>query len=154
MQKPIRIMPHHFVDIVRAHFSTGQIPLPGELGHDVHRVVTRLLKDRDAVLEIALGSDDICMPCAYFAGGRCNNIIDTSVRKGAPPLMSNYNMLIDRRWCRRLDLSEGDQLTARQFCQRLQEHVDDIVSIYAETPAATRAQWAKRLQKGITAYLA
>ncbi|HUW82749.1 MAG TPA: hypothetical protein VMZ31_08140 [Phycisphaerae bacterium] len=154
MQEPIRIMPHHFVDIVRAHFSTGQVPSSGKLGHDVDRVVARLLDDRDAVLEIALGSDDICTPCAYFAGGRCNNTIDTSVRKGAPPLMSNYNLLIDERWCRRLDLSEGDQLTARQFCRRLQDHVGDIGSIYTETPAATRTQWAEGLEKGIAAYLA
>ena len=154
MQEPIRIMPHHFVDIVRVHFSMGQAPLPGKLGHDVHRVVARLLDDRDAMLEIALGSDDICTPCAYFVGGQCNNTIDTSVRKGAPPLMSNYNLLIDQRWCRRLDLSEGDHLTARQFCQRLQDHVGDIASIYAETPDATRTQWTERLQKGIAAYLA
>jgi len=154
MQETIRIMPHHFVDIVRAHFPAKRVPPPGELGHDVHRVVARLLDNRDAVLEIALGSDDICTPCAYFVGGRCDNVIDTSFRKGAPPLMSNYNLLIDQRWCRRLGLSEGDQLTARQFCQRLQDHVGAIASIYPETPATTRAQWAESLQEGIAAYLA
>jgi hypothetical protein len=154
MHKPIRIMPHHFVDIVRAHFPTGQAPPPSELGHDVHRVVARLLDDRGAVLEIAIGSDDICIPCAHFVDGRCDTMIDTSFRKGAPPSMHDYNLLIDHRWCRRLSLSEGDRLTARQFCERLQDDGGNMASIYPETPAATTAQWVERIRAGIAAYLA
>jgi len=154
MQTPIRIMPHHFVDIVRAHFPTAQTPPPSPLGHDVHRVAEKLLHDKNTLLQVAIGSDEICIPCTHFVGGRCDSTIDTTFRKGAPPSMHDYNLLIDHRWCRRLNLSEGDRLTGRQFCERLQDDGGNMASIYPETPAATRTQWVEQIRAGIAAYLA
>ncbi len=149
----IRIKPHHFIDIITC---LGDPPVhfePHPYGHDVHGVAQRILADQDVLLCMELGADDICLPCVHNQSGRCDDVIDISFRPAAPAAKETYNQLIDRRWCARLKIGPGDQLTARQFVQRLAELQGGIEEIYCETPTArTRERWAK-LRRGVAVFL-
>lgn len=154
MNEPIRIKPHHFIDIVTS-FGAGQVTFrPHPYGHAVHSVSERVLADRDAVLEMDLGADDICKPCKHNVGGLCNDTIDTSFRPTAPSSKREYNLLIDERWCARLGVAQGDRLTAWEFCRRLQGCIEDIRDIYRETPPERTAERLGKLKEGIRKFLA
>jgi hypothetical protein len=154
MSSPIRIKPHHFVDILCA-LGRGQTTFePHPYGHDLHTVAARLLQDPLAPLEIELGADDVCRPCRHNVDGQCNDTIDTSFRPDAPSSKQAYNLLIDRRWCQRLGLAQGDKLTALELCQRLGQHAGDITPIYCETPPDRTAKRADDLRAGIAKFLA
>ena len=119
MGEVIHIKPHHFIDIITA-LGRGQTTFEAHpYGHDVHRVAAHLLHQRDALLEIDLGADDICRPCKHQVDGRCDDAIDTSFRPEAPSSKHEYNLRIDERWCSRLGLKQGDRLDAREFCGAL-----------------------------------
>ncbi len=146
----IRIKPHHFLDIV-ADLGRGQRGWqPHPYGHAVHTVALAILADPDVMLEMALGADDICSPCKHNVGGLCDDTIDTSFRPAAPSSKREWNLLIDRRWCARLGLAEGDRLTARQFCQRLRDRMADIADIYREVPPERTATRARDIAAGIS----
>jgi len=145
----IRIKPHHFIDIV-ADIGRGQTAWqPHPYGHAVHTVAAAILAAPDMMLEMELGADDICAPCIHNLGGLCDDVIDTSFRPAAPKSKREWNLLIDRRWCERLGLAEGDRLTARQFAQRLRDRLGDITDIYREVPPDRTAARARSLVEGI-----
>ena len=148
----IRIKPHQFVDIIRS-YGRGDKFEPHPYGHAVHTVAERILSQRGIMLVMELGADDICGPCIHNAGGVCDDVIDTSYRPKAPPRKQDWNLLIDRRWCKRLALSPGDRLTARQFCERIRDHAGDITDIYREIPAGMTAERAKALREGVRRFL-
>ena len=152
-QPVIRIKPHHFIDIVTA-FGRGQTAFePHPYGHAVHSVAEHVLRDHDVVLEMELGADDICEPCVHNADGLCADSIDTSFRPDAPTSKREYNLLIDQRWCERLDLAQGDHLTARDFCRRLRDRIGDLTAIYRENPPERVAARARDLAAGIALFL-
>jgi hypothetical protein len=149
----IRIKPHHFIDIVTA-LGRGQRQFPPHpYGHAVHSVAERLLDDRDAMLEMELGADDICRPCMHNVDGRCNDTIDTSFRPEAPASKREFNLLIDRRWGERLGLAQGDRLTAREFCHRLQGKADDLTDIYRENEKPHTLARQNALAAGVAVFL-
>ena len=149
MSEIIRIKPHHFIDILTS-FGEGQRRFePHPYGHAVHTVSERILADPDVLLEMELGADDICRPCSHNVGGLCDDVIDTSYRPAAPRSKRESNILLDRRWCVRLGLAQGDQLTARQFARRTRDLAGDITDIYLEIPRARTAVRAANLAKGI-----
>ena len=149
----IRIKPHHFVDILCA-LGRGQTTFePHPYGHDVHGVAARLLADRDTLLEIELGADDICRPCRHNVDGLCDDTIDTSFRPDAPSSKREYNLLIDERWCERLQIRQGQRIAARELCRRLLEQAGEITGIYRENPADRTAKRAEGLRAGIAKYL-
>jgi len=153
LSDPIRIKPHHFIDIVR-DFGRGRTTFePHPYGHAVHAVAACILGDPDVMLEMELGADDICEPCVHNVGGLCDDTIDTSFRPAAPRSKREYNLLIDQRWCARLGLAQGERLTARAFCQRLAERMGDIADIYRENPPERVAQRARDVRAGIEAFL-
>jgi len=80
----IAIKPHHFVDIVTEFGDGGTEFQPHPYGHAVHSVVKEILGNRDVVLRIELGADDICAPCRHNINGLCDDTIDTSFRLQAP----------------------------------------------------------------------
>lgn len=150
----IRIKPHHFIDILR-DFGRGATTFePHPYGHAVHAVAARVLRERDVMLEMALGADDICEPCVHNAGGLCDDTIDTASRPAAPASKRAYNLLIDERWCERLGLAQGDTLTARGFCRRLRDGMGDLVGIYRENPPERVAARARDVRRGIAVFLA
>ncbi len=152
-QRVIRIKPHHFIDVVR-DFGRGRTAFePHPYGHAVHAVAERLWRERDVMLEMELGADAICEPCVHNVGGLCDDTIDTSFRPAAPASKREYNLLIDRRWCARLGLAQGERLTARAFCERLAERMRDIADIYRENPPERVAERATALRAGIDLFL-
>ena len=153
MDEPIRIKPHHFVDILIA-LGRGQPEFePHPYGHAVHSVAARLLDDRDTLLEIEMGADDICRPCVHNVAGQCDDTIDTSFRPEAPASKREYNLRIDRRWLARLGLSEGERLTSREFCRRLRRRLGDLAVIYRELPADRVAERTAALEAGVEQFL-
>jgi len=100
-----------------------------------------------------LGIDDICEPCIHNINGVCDDTIDTSFRPDAPSSKGEWNLIIDKRWCKRLKLQQGDRLTAREFCERLRDNTDDITDIYRESPVERTAVKAENLKKGIERFL-
>jgi hypothetical protein len=153
MKSLIRIKPHHFVDIITS-FSADDLTFePSPYGHAVHTVSERILKDRDILLEMELGADDICAPCIHNINGLCDDIIDTSFRPDAPSSKREWNLIIDKRWCERLNLQQGNRLTAREFCERLRDNTDGITDIYREIPVERTAERASKLEAGIKKFL-
>lgn len=152
--KVISIKPHHFVDIITA-FGDGCTRFePHPYGHAVHRVAAEILADRDAMIRIEFGADDICGPCRHNIDGLCDDTIDTSFRPQAPKSKRQYNLLLDERWAERLGLRPGDELTARQFCLLLRDRAGDISDIYRENPAERTSQRQMKLQNGLARFLA
>lgn len=153
MCRAILIKPHHFIDIVRALGDEQVEWKPHHFGHNLHAVAERIVAHRDATLQIELGADDICGPCIHNVGGHCRDVIDTSFRPQAPRSKHEWNLLIDRRWCRALALAIGDRIAARQFCERLGRHLAQLPGIYRELPSEHLAARAEELQRGIKTYL-
>ena len=149
----IAVKPHHFVDIITS-FGAGQKTFqPHPYGHAVHTISQRILDNRDVFLEVELGADDICRPCVHNVGGSCDDTIDTFFRPTAPSSKRDWNLLIDRRWCNRIKLQQGDRLSAYKLVQRIRDHMGDIMDIYREIPAERTAERAQKLLKGIQFFL-
>ena len=153
MEQDVRIKPHHFVDIVTS-YAQGDPFKPHPYGHAVHSVAKTVLENPDVTLAMELGADDICGPCKYNINGLCNDTIDTSFRPEAPSSKREYNLLIDRRWCQRLGIRQGNRLTAREFCERLRDNTEDIQDIYRENPAERVEKRKEHLRAGIRKFLA
>ena len=155
MQDVIRMKPHHMVDILNSFHVEAPVFAPHPLGHAVHTVSERILADRDVTLEMDLGADDICAPCSRLdAEGLCQDTIDTSYRPLAPTSKREWNLRIDQRWCARLDLQQGDRLTAREFAARVRDRMGDITDIYVEEPVERTADRAEKVRIGIEKFLA
>lgn len=153
MTDVIHIKPHHFVDIL-TYYGAGQVTFaPHPYGHAQHTVAAQIHAKHEVLLEIELGADDICTPCAHNLDGECDDIIDTRHRPQAPPLKREWNLLIDLRWCERLDLNQGDRLSAQALAQRLLERAGDITDIYREMPAEGTAERSSKLHSGLVNYL-
>jgi len=153
MTDPIPIKPHHFIDIVTALGRGQREYSPHPYGHAVHTVAAHVLGHPDAMLVMELGADAICEPCVHNIDGLCDDTIDTSFRPAAPSSKREYNLLIDRRWCERLGLSQGDRLTAREFCSRLESRMDDLTSIYRENEPEHTVPRQEAMVTGITVFL-
>jgi hypothetical protein len=153
MDEKIFIKPHHFIDILRAVGSGKRKFEPHSYGHAVHIIAEKLLANRDIILEIELGIDDICRPCKHNIDGICDDKIDISFRPTAPESKGQWNLLIDRRWCERLSLKQGDKLSSRQFCERLRDYGNNITDIYREMPFERVHQRELELKKGIEFFL-
>ena len=149
----ITIKPHHFVDIVTA-FGDGRTGFqPHPYGHAVHSVAAAILADRDILLCIELGADDICLPCCHNIDGQCDDTIDISFRPQAPSSKREYNLVIDRRWSERLHVQPGDLLTARELCARIRDGCADIRDIYRELPSTRITDRQMKLQRGVARFL-
>jgi hypothetical protein len=154
MAGPLRIKPHHFVDII-ADYGAGEVATePHEYGHGVHLATARILGEKDLGLRIELGADDICRPCKHNVEGRCDDTIDISFRPRAPQSKGEYNLLIDQRWCDLLRIKQGDEMTARELARRLGQVGEGLDVVYQEEPAAAVADRARDLRAGVDKYLA
>jgi len=153
MEEVVRIKPHHFVDIIAAWGAGREEFEPHPLGHAVHIVAGKVLGNRDVMLEMKIGADDICKPCRHNYNGLCVDKIDTSWRPDAPSSKREWNLRLDRRWCARLQLKQGDQMSALDLCKRIRDMAGDITDIYREIPAERTAERAANLKAGITKFL-
>ena len=153
MRSTISIKPHHFVDIITSFGAGSRTFKPHPYGHAVHTVSEQIDSNREVCMKIELGIDDICRPCVHNAAGFCDDTIDTSFRPEAPKSKREWNLLIDRRWCKRLKIKQGDRLTPRQLCKRLRSLGGEIADIYREIPADMTHERARKLKKGIKEFL-
>jgi hypothetical protein len=153
MTDTVHIKPHHFVDILTYYGAGQETFAPHPYGHAQHIVAAQIHTNHEILLELELGADDICAPCAHNHDGQCDDIIDTRHRPQAPRLKREWNLLIDLRWCERLDLKQGDRLSAQALAQRLLESTGDITDLYREMPADGTAERASKLRNGILNYL-
>ncbi len=153
MNDPIRIKPHHFVDMMR-DLGAGDLSFaPHPYGHAVHIAASRILDDRHTSLVIELGADDICEPCMHNIDGLCGDTIDTTHRPSAPTSKREYNLLLDKRWCERLGLKQGDHVTALHLAERIRDHADDITDIYRQDPADLTMSRSRNLRRGLAAFI-
>ena len=153
MPDTIRMKPHHFVDILCALGDGTRKFAPAATGHALHLVAERILGASGVTLVVELGADEICAPCRLNVNGSCTDTIDTSYRPDAPTSKQEWNLLVDRRWCERLGIGQGDRLTAREFCGRLQALTGDIEDIYREIPPRRTRERARRLREGVRRFL-
>ena len=143
------IKPHHFVDII-THYGAGTLSFePHPYGHAVHTTAQQIMENKNINLRIELGADDICKPCIHNINGLCDDTIDTSYRPCAPSLKREWNLLVDRRWCKRLNIIQGQRMSARELCERIRDNAGDITDIYREIPAHRTAERARKLNEGI-----
>ena len=151
----IHIKPLHFVDFITSVGAGKTTWKPTARRNAFYSVAQTLFSNRDLLLEIRLGIDDVCQPCEAHdrTKGICTATIDTSYRPKAPSLMREWDFLIDTRWCQRLKITPGQKLTARQLCERLRDRAGDITDIYREIPADRTAKRASNLKKGIEKFL-
>jgi len=149
----IAIKPHHLVDILTAFGEGRTDPQPHPYGHAVHSVTKEILANRDVLLRMEFGADDICLPCCHNIDGLCDDTIDISFRPSAPKSKRVYNLLMDERWAERLGIRQGQRLTAREFCALIRDRAGDISDIYAEMPAASTAERQEKLEKGVAKFL-
>ena len=160
MQKVILIRPLHFIDILR-DFGAGVTDFePDPSGNGLHIVAEKLLNNRDILLAITLDPDDVCKPCKHNINGICDEDLDRTHRPSAPCLMRDWDLLINQRWCERLEIRQGDRFTARELCERLRDRAGDIKNIYREiVDSSSVPDWlspSKRtfnLKKGIKRFL-
>jgi len=153
MQEIIYIKPHHFIDIITSIGDGKKTFKPHPYGHAVHIVAEKILHNKDIMLKMELGADDVCKSCIHNINGLCDDTIDTSFRPNAPRLKREWNLLIDRRWCEFLRIKQGDRLSSSEFCIKLQHINDKIMDIYREVPAERTAERLNKLKKGINIFL-
>jgi hypothetical protein len=153
MQSTISIKPHHFVDIITSFGTGNRIFKPHPYGHAVHIVSEKIDNNREVYLKIELGIDDICRSCTHNVAGFCDDTIDTSYRPSAPSSKNEWNLLIDKRWCKRLGIKQGDQFKVRELCERIRDKMGDITEIYHEVPARMTAERSTNLVRGLEYYL-
>jgi hexosaminidase len=154
----IYIKPHHFIEVLEFCAAGTTTFKPSRMCHASHIFTPKILADPDILLQIELGVDDLCGKCIFDFDGICVDVINTTDRTrfkpGTPCMKGEYNMLLDRRWCKRLGIKQGDKLTAREFCELLLRcGLDDITDIYCNIPAERIAKKAGVIKEGIRKYL-
>ncbi len=157
MGEVIRIKPHHFLDIVR-DFGVGVEFRPSPYGHAAHLVAEKVLADRQVMLELVLGIDDICEPCKNHVDGHC---IDTTTTTGEVTSKEEWNLTIDNRLFERLGLTEGVRIPADDFCRLVRERLYPtgaaegslIFDIWREASREKTESRAKGLLRGMALYL-
>ena len=153
----IRTKPHHFLDIVRDFGAGGEFQ-PSPYGHAVHLVAERVLADRETMLELVLGIDDICEPCKHHVDGHC---LDTTTTTGEVTSKEEWNLTIDTRLLERLGLTEGVRMRASDFCRLVRERlyptgaVEEslIFDIWREASRRKTEGRTRNLLHGIALYL-
>ena len=153
MEDVILIRPLHFVDIICDYGAGTERFEPHPYGHAVHIVANRMLDNKDTLLQITWDADDVCTPCIHNINGVCDNFIDRSYRPAAPPLMRDWDLLINQRWSKRLNIKEGDIFTAKELCERLRDRAGDITGIFPEILDNRIETKEKNMRKGIGKFL-
>ena len=149
-EKLLHIKPHHFIDII-TRFGSGKLDFkPHSYGHALHQVARAIIENKDIELEIDLGIDDICRPCRHNVNSLCDDTIDTSYRPRVPSSKHEWNLLIDNRWCKALELNKDQKITIKDLCKRIQESKWNIDKIYVEISHDRNRDRLKNLKKGIS----
>ena len=154
MSNLIKIKPHHFIDIITSFSAEKVVLKPHYYKHCVHSVSKAILENKNLTLEIELGADDICKPCIHNMEGICDDTLDISNRPKVPPLKRDWNLILDKRWCKRLKIGQGDKIQVIEFCELLKDGSNDLLEIYKENNKKNTVAREINLKKGLQKYLA
>ena len=148
MREVVQTKPHHFLDIIKV-FGAGGKFVPSSYGHAVHTVAEKVLGNRDVVLQLILGCDDICRPCVHNKEGKCVDGVNH------PPFTSKeeYNKAIDSRIFELWRLKEGTEIAASEFCRLAQKNIETLYEIWRDVPRKDTDLRKEDLMKGISMYL-
>ena len=152
MNNKIKIKPHHFIDIITSFSADNVILEPHDYQHNVHSISKTILENRNALLEIDLGADDICKPCIHNTDGVCDDILDISNRPEVPRLKREWNLILDKRWCKRLKIDRGEIISVLEFCELLEDGSNNLLEIYKENNRENTIQREVNLKKGLKKY--
>ncbi|MCK4283954.1 MAG: hypothetical protein KAX44_06525 [Candidatus Brocadiae bacterium] len=138
---PIRLRPHHLLDIVTRYKPDDDPDYVREPGGNNVRTFTRMFsKDLDIPAEFIVGWDFICEPCSHLQpDGSCDQVL---TRHDPPLRMDDYNDPLDTRLLKYLDMEPGTVMTVRQFLELVNEHVPGIEEAYAQPTEAKEARRA------------
>ncbi len=146
---PVRLRPHHLLDIV-AGFAPDEdpdyVPAPAENGV---RTITRLVgRTLDVMATFIIGPDDICEPCSHLgADGRCDRILQ---HHKPPQAMDDYNDPLDARVLAYLGLEPGVTMSVRSFLERVNARVPGIETVCTH-PGQERSTRLEGLKTGLVA---
>jgi len=122
----LKLRPHHILDIVRNIGHEREIA-PHPFGHDLHVITNKILGNIDQPLVLVVGADDICIPCTKLnADGICIDILPQCDDK---PSKQKYNDALDQKVLGYLNLSDGAQLTVREYLMCVNSKLDGIEKI-------------------------
>lgn len=122
----LRLRPHHILDIVR-NIGHERKMEPHPLGHDLHVVTRKILEDIDQPLILVVGADDICIPCTKLnSDSICVDVLQQCEDK---PSKQKYNDSLDLKLLVYLNLSDGAQLTVREYLMCVNSKLDGIEKI-------------------------
>jgi len=153
MNTIIKIKPHHFIDIITSISADKVILEPHHYQHNVHSISKKILENRNTLLEIDLGDDDICNPCIHNINGICDDLLDISNRPKVPPLKREWNLILDKRWCKRLKVDQGAIISVLEFCELLEDGSNNLLEIYKENNRENTIEREINLKKGLKKYL-
>ena len=153
MNNIIKIKPHHFIDIITSFSADNVVLEPHYYNHNVHSITQAILENRDRLLEIDLGADDICEPCMHNMAGICDDVLDISNRPKVPPLKREWNLILDKRWCKRLKIDQGAKISVLDFCALLEDGSNNLLEIYRENKKKHTIEREINLKKGLKKYL-
>ena len=122
----MNIKPHHFIDIITSFSAERVILEPHVYHHNVHSISKTILENRNTLLEIDLSADDICKPCIHNIDEICDDILDISNRPKVPPLKRKWNIILDKRWCKRLKIDQGVIISVLEFCALLEDGSNNL----------------------------
>ena len=149
MTEPLRIKPHHLLDIIR-DFGAGVVHQPHPYGHDVHRIARIVREHPGTVFELTAAADSICAPCRCLVEDHCT---DTTTSPGSEVSKESWNRTIDGRIFERLGLAEGEKISALEFCRLARRRLGDLFTLYAEVERSKTSLRHKNLERGLQEYL-
>ncbi|OGS27052.1 MAG: hypothetical protein A2297_10300 [Elusimicrobia bacterium RIFOXYB2_FULL_48_7] len=146
----IQMKPHHFLDVLR-NFGIGKTKYePSQNGNALYSIVPGLLSNRDTIFKFTSGIDDVCRPCKYHRQGKCANTVSAH---GVYKSMNTYNRHLDEKIYEWLGLSEGQEMTASDYCRLVRNKINDIDGIWIEVPEEENKKRKEALLAGIAFYL-
>jgi hypothetical protein len=151
MNKTIIIKPHHFLDMIKLYGKGYEIFLPDEnYHHDFYKIGNIILENKNAILVLTLSYDDICRPCKFFKDGKCTDKVKS---RGNITSKDSYNRVIDIRILNKLELKQGEKLTALELCSLAKNKLGDISEVWKEESIEVVKEREKNLLNGINKYI-
>lgn len=148
----IKIKPHHFMDIIKLYGRGTEVFIPDQrYKHNFYLVANEIINNRRATVQLTVHKDDICEPCIYSgSGGICSdgiNHIEHITSK------DEWNKILDKRIMELVQLFEGSEITASEFCERLYQIREAIPEIWREEDAPARKSRQDDFCAGARKYL-
>jgi hypothetical protein len=119
----LSLRPHHLLDIL-CDYGHGITYQPHPYGHALHTVAAEVLSNLGLEITFVVAADAICQPCRHLRpDGQCDDVLG---QLPDAPSKQAYNDALDRRLWSYLKLDQGRTMTAREFCQRVNQNLPGI----------------------------